>query len=353
MSHRRTFPERVRSILFIVFVFALVPALSLRPTKAQALTKISLRVNGFPYGSHAGFFVAKQMGYYEKQGLDVEVLSASGSGNVAQLVANKSADFGYASSARIITNVANDAPIISVAVIDATDADAVICRPDANVKEPKDLEGKVVLTASGAGVNVLFPAFLKAAKVDESKVKLTNVAAEAVVPGLLEKVGGAACLLGGLDDKPAQIKQEGKFDPTYIAYNQYIPTTVGYGIITHTDNLKDRPDIVRAFVEATLQGYAFAKANPQAALDAFMFYNGAQVREQMEPQLMFTLNILVSKNNTEGRIGLHVEKDWQATLDVQKQYNDLKTDKPLSAFYTNDFLPKTLVVPTMEATKAK
>jgi len=352
MSRSRKVSTVVRVVLFVAIVAALVPLFT-QPAHAQGLTKVSVRVNGFPYGSHAGFFAAKKLGLYEKLGLDVEILSASGSGNVAQLVANKSADFGYASSARIITNVANDAPIISVAVIDATDADAVICRPDANIKEPKDLEGKVVLTASGAGVNVLFPAFLKAAGVDASKVKLTNVAAEAVVPGLLEKVGGAVCLLGGLDDKPAQIKQEGKFDPTFIAYNQYIPVTVGYGIITHTDNLKSRPDVVRAFVEASLQGYAFAMANPQAALDAFMFYNGAQVREQMEPQLMFTLKILTSKNNTQGQIGLHVEKDWQATLDVQKQYNDLKTDKPLSAFYTNDFLPKTLAVPTMAATQAK
>ena len=126
MSRPRIVSTYVRSVLFIAIVFALVPGLVTQPAHAQSLTKVSLRVNGVPYGSHAGFVAAKKLGFYEKLGLDVEILSASGSGNVAQLVANKSADFGYASSARIITNVAQDAPIISVAVIDATDADAVI-----------------------------------------------------------------------------------------------------------------------------------------------------------------------------------------------------------------------------------
>ena len=31
--------------------------------------------------------------------------------------------------------------------------------------------------------------------------------------------------------------------------------------------------------------------------------------------------------------------DWDQMLDLMKKYNDLKTDKPASAFYTNDFLP--------------
>ena len=31
--------------------------------------------------------------------------------------------------------------------------------------------------------------------------------------------------------------------------------------------------------------------------------------------------------------------DWETMLDLMKQYNDLKTDQPATAFYTNDFVP--------------
>jgi NitT/TauT family transport system substrate-binding protein len=314
-------------------------------SRAQELTNVTVRINALAYGSHVGFFTAKRQGFYEQVGLNVEVMPGRGSSNVVALVANKSNDFGYASSAAIIRNVSQDAPVISVATIDATDADAVICHPDANIQEPKDLEGKVVLTAPDAGVNVLFPAMMTAAGADASLVQLTNVAAEAVVPSFLQRVGGAVCLLGGLDDKPAQILAEGGFEPTFIRYNDYIPVTVGYGIITHVDNLTERPEIVAAFVEATLKGYLFALENPEQALEDFLFYNGAEDADTIRPQMEFTLSILTSKNNKEGILGLHVEEDWQATLDVQVTYNDLQTDKTLADFYTNDFVPKTLSLP--------
>ena len=350
------FNRRSTLVRFVMLAAAIVMLLSAAqlPVKAQAaLTHLTVRINAIAYGSHVGFFVAKKEGLYQKAGLDVEVLPGKGSGNVIALVANKSNDFGYASSARILSLVSQDAPIISVATLDATDADAIFCRPDANIKEPKDLEGKIVLTAPDAAVNVLFPSFLKAAGVDPSKVKITNVASEAVLPGFLQGVGGAACLLGGMDDQYAAIPAQGHFTPTYFQYNKYIPPNVGYGLVTHTDNLKSRPDVVKAMVSATLQGYIWAKQNPEQALDDFLYYNGEEDRETVRPQMMWTLSILTSRTNKDQIVGLHVKEDWQTSLDIQKQYNDLKTDKGLNAFYTNDFLPnppvKDVAMPVMTA----
>jgi Hydantoinase B/oxoprolinase len=47
--------------------------------------------------------------------------------------------------------------VISVAVIDAQGTEAVLVRPDAEVKDIKDLEGKQIMTTAGAGVNTFFP----------------------------------------------------------------------------------------------------------------------------------------------------------------------------------------------------
>lgn len=341
-----SFRQIIFLLILVTMLLAIVPA-GMSIAQDTALTPVTVRINALAYGSHVGFFVAKRHGFYENAGLNVEVMPGKGSSNVVALVANKSNDFGYASSAAIIRLVSEDAPIISVATLDATDADAVICHPDSGIEAPADLEGKVILTAPDAGVNVLFPAFLEAAGVDASAVQLTNVAAEAVVPSFLQKVGGAECLLGGLDDKPALIKREGGFDPSYIKYNDYIPPTVGYGLITHVDSLTERPEIVQAMVEATLMGYKYALENPDEAIQDFLYYNGAEDEETIRPQMDFTLSILTSRTNTDGVIGWHVEEDWQATLDVQVEFNELQTDKALTDFYTNDFVPETLELPEM------
>jgi NitT/TauT family transport system substrate-binding protein len=51
-----------------------------------------------------------------------------------------------------------------------------------------------------------------------------------------------------------------------------------------------------------------------------------------------TLGVLYSKANTEKKLGLNVASDWDDMLNLMKKYNDLQTDKPAAAFYTNDFV---------------
>jgi NitT/TauT family transport system substrate-binding protein len=56
--------------------------------------------------------------------------------------------------------------------------------------------------------------------------------------------------------------------------------------------------------------------------------------------LKVTLGVLYSKANKDHVLGMNVPSDWDDMLNLMKTYNDLKTDKPATAFYTNDFLPK-------------
>ena len=64
-----------------------------------------------------------------------------------------------------------------------------------------------------------------------------------------------------------------------------------------------------------------------------------QGKEQARAVLDVTLSILYSNSNTERKLGMHVASDWDDMLSLMKDFNDLETDLPASAFYTNDFLP--------------
>ena len=62
-------------------------------------------------------------------------------------------------------------------------------------------------------------------------------------------------------------------------------------------------------------------------------------KAQARAVLDVTLGILYSNANKERRLGLHVASDWDDMLSLMKGFNDLETDLPASAFYTNEFLP--------------
>lgn len=309
---------------------------------AAAADKVTLRTNWLFYGSHAIFFLGIDKGFYEREGIDLVVKQGNGSGNAVRLVANKDSTFAYASAVTMLNLAAQGAPVVAVATIDAQGTDAVLVDPDSGIKTFKDLEGKNVLTTAGAGVNTLFPVVARNAGADPEKIKLTYVAESALVSSYLQKL--APAMLGGIDDKPAEIKAAGGKPPLIFNYADYGVSQPGYAIVAHREMVEKNPDLVRRFVRATLRSVAAAKADPDAAIRALINWQAsvedqkAQAREVLD----VTLSILRSKNAKDDRLGVNVPEDWDAALEILKTYKELKTDKPASAFYTNDFVPASL-----------
>jgi NitT/TauT family transport system substrate-binding protein len=328
-----------RTIALVIFVAL---ALALGTAWAADPERVSLRTNWLWYGSHSVFFLAKERGFYKDAGLEVDIKQGNGSGNVARLVANRDSTFGYISIGALINQAAQGAPIIAVATIDAMGADAVLCRPDAGINKIQDLNGKEILTTAGAGVNSFWPVVVKTANLDEKSIKMINVAENALVPSYLR--GLAPCMLGGLDDKPAEIEANGGKKPVTFAYSAYGVDQPGYAIAAHRSLVKDKPDLVKRFVYATLRGVKAARENPDASVKAMSDWSTLDEAgtKQARQVLDFTLSILTSPNNTEKRLGLNVKKDWESALQLLKTYRGLETTMTADQFFTNEFVPASL-----------
>ncbi|MFO1069593.1 MAG: ABC transporter substrate-binding protein [Geminicoccaceae bacterium] len=331
MTSRRRLVQRIGGL-------ALVAAAVLGAGEAQATDKVVLRTNWLLYGSHAIFFLGIDRGYYADEGIDVVVKQGNGSGNAVRLVANGDSDFAYGSASTMLNLAGQGAPVVSVMTVDGTGTDAVLINPDAGIKDFKGLEGQKVLTTAGAGVNTMFPVAAANAGADVDKIQLTNVAESALVQSYLQ--GLAPAMLGGMDDKPAEIKANGGKQPVILNYADFGVSQPGYAIVARTEMVKDNPDLVQRFVRATLKAVKAAKEDPDAAIQALINWSGsvedqkAQAREVLD----VTLGILTSPNNTDKVIGLNVPADWDSALEMLKKYKELKTDQPASAFYTNEFV---------------
>jgi len=308
------------------------------PAGAQDLEKVTLRTNWLFYGSHSIFFLGIDRGYYEEEGIDLVVKQGNGSSNAVRLVANKDSDFAYGSSATMMNLAAQGAPVVSVAVIDAQGTEAILVRPDAGVKDIKDLEGKQIMTTAGAGVNTFFPVVVENAGLDMGKIELVNVAEGALVSSYLQNL--APAILGGIDDKPAEIVANGGEEPVIFPYSDYGVYQPGYSIVAHKDMVGENPDLVGRFVRATLKATQAAKDDPDAAIAALINWSGSveDQKDQARQVLDVTLSVLESPNAGGAALGSHVEQDWQSALDLLKQYKELETDMAASDFYTNQFV---------------
>ncbi len=322
---------------------AAAAVLAVAASAAHAEDDVRLRLNWMYYGSHAGFALGKDKGIYDGAGIDLDIRSGNGSSSAHRLVANGDSDFAYGSCGALVSLASQGAPITAVAVIDAMGTEAIIVRPDAGVSGIGDLKGKTLLTTANAGVNTFFPIVLENAGLTAADVTVVNVPDGALVSSYLQGAGGAVGMLGGLDDKPAEIKANGGDTPVTFPYSDYGVNQVGYCISAHNDTIANNPDLVKRFVAATIQSYKAAEADPDAAVAAMADIVGGTMAEdegkaQARAVLDVTLGVLYSGANADKTLGLNVESDWADMVDLLKKYNDLDPAADPTSFYTNDFV---------------
>jgi NitT/TauT family transport system substrate-binding protein len=306
---------------------------------AIAQEKATLRLNWLIYGFHSPFYLGVERGYYKAEGIDLEIGEGQGSGRAVQIVAAKGDTFGLSDGSSIINGATKGAPVRAVMGIMNTTPFAVIARADSGIKTIKDLEGRTVAATTGEAGLTILPALLKGAKLDPAKINFLRVDGPTKIVSVLEK--RAEALLGGSENQPFILEQRGVASVVFN-YADYGVNTIGLAIHVHADTLKDKPKLIEGFIRATRKAYEAAEKDPEASIAAVLKVKPDMDKGMALKQLQAGLKLVRSKAAPDAPIGFMPPGDWQMTLDLMKEFQDLKTDMPATAFFTNDSQPKSI-----------
>jgi len=305
-------------------------------TATLAQEAVSLRLNWYLGGLHVPFYYGKERGFYKEEGIDLTINEGRGSANTVQVVAAGSDTFGLADSSSVVATAAKGAEVKSVMSLLNSTGFSVVSLAETGIKTPKDLEGRKLAVSAGDPLGQLFRALAAHNKLDMSKITFVQVDPAAKVVAVLEKRVDA--LLGGADDQYFLIKYKGE-EPAALRYADHGANIVGMTILTQEATIKNKADLVRRFVKATARSWEEARKNPETAVDATMKVKPDLNRASQIDQLKVDIELLDSPNS-KGRIGWGDQRDWDQTITLLRQYRDVQTDKPWTAFHTNEFLPK-------------
>ena len=114
---------------------------------------------------------------------------------------------------------------------------------------------------------------------------------------------------------------------------------ISNGIIVHRDLLKEDPELVRRFVTASLRGFLYARQNPDEAVAITKKFSEAVVPEIARRELEMSWDTWVTPNTAGKALGWMSDKDWEATVQVLKEYGGVTTPLQASALYTNELVP--------------
>ncbi|HLG90448.1 MAG TPA: ABC transporter substrate-binding protein [Alphaproteobacteria bacterium] len=228
---------------------AMFLVLSLRTLSAAANERIVFMTDWKPEAEQGGFYEALALGLYAQHGLDVEIRSGGAGANPQQLMAAGAVDMAIGSNSFFGLNLVKaGAPVVAVMASYQKDPEVLILHPDDPANSIADLKGRPIMI-SDASIDTMW-AWLKAKYgFDDRQIrKYTGNPA----PFIVDK---RAVQQGYVTSEPLVIEREGGFKPKLflLADNGYL--TYGSLVLAKQDWVEKKPNVVRAFVEASIEGW--------------------------------------------------------------------------------------------------
>ncbi len=276
-------------------------------------------------------YVAQEKGYFEDQGLEVEIHHAS-SGEHLKLLLSGDVDFTTAAASSVLKRRSEPGlPIVAFALFGQQGQQAYAAMGNSGINTPKDWEGRTF------GYKISVPpdylAILEANGVDRSRINEVKVGFD---PRVLTE--GKVDLLAVFNsNEPDTIRRLGFSVNTWEPETYGVPN-LGLTYITSTDVVDDRPEVVRRFLKATMRAMEDIRSDPDGAVDIVLKYAPDESREHQQFMLKTELDDSISLLSEENGAGWMTDDQWQRLYDMLLQYEAIPKPFDYSTAFTDRFL---------------
>lgn len=334
---------------FLVFLAALAAGCGKKENKSedsqdQSPAKIILQTEWYAEPEQGGFYHALIHGYYKEVGLDVEIRQGGPNSLAPEKVATGKADFALARSDEAIVYASRNLPVLVVMATMQRDAQALLLHEENPVETFSDLNGKTIMATPGAS-------WIKILK-NRYGIQFDTIPTDyGMGRYLTDKSFIQMCYV---TNEPYYARLRGANPKTLLladsGYNPY------RGVLTNQKFAKEHPELVRAFVAASIRGWRDYMSGNRSRTNAHI----ASLNPQMTEEFMkFILDTMENYKLVEGRKGQGERLGLITETRMKEQMDDLMTagiidnSIPLESFFSTNFLPLDLQDAAKEANAQK
>ena len=314
------------------------------------LTKVKLQLQWVPQAQFAGYYAAVSEGYYEDEGLDVEIVP--GGADIVPQDVLSAGDVDYAISwvPKVLGSIEKGAKITNVAQIYERSATTQISFKDKGITTPAQFDGKKVGSWGFGNEWELFAGMQKDG-VDVGDVDLVQQAFD--MNGFL--AGDIDVAQAMTYNEYAQVLETvnpdtGELytpdDLNVIDWNDVGTAMLQDAIWANSDELEDEAyaEQTTKFVKASIKGWVFARDNPEKAAD-IVTAAGSQLGQSHQLWMTNEVNKLIWPST--GGIGVIDEAAWKQTVDIAMGTKNetgatIISEPPPETAYSNEYVEAAL-----------
>lgn len=283
--------------------------------KEEQPKELDVVLDWYPNALHAFLYVAIEKGYYEEEGLKINIRFPSNANDAISLVAAGRADIGLYYQQDMIQARANqNVPVKSIGAVVQGPLNIVLSLKEKDITFPGDLVGKTIGYAATELSEAMVRSIMGEAGADYSDVIMIDVGFDlmsAMTTGRVDATIG--CLV---NHEVPQLEEEG-FAVNWINLDDYgVPTYYEGVFLAHDEAIANDAETLRAFLRASARGFEDMKADPDAALDILLSNQNAEnfpLSETVERKSMETL--LPMMETAQAAFLSQSDERWQENID--------------------------------------
>ncbi len=324
--------RKIGASLAILALFGTVLALP----RAASAESVAFGTDWKAEAEHGGFYQAIATGIYQRYGLDVTLRPGGPQVNHAQLLAAGVLDFNIASNSFVPLNfVREQIPMVAVAAIFEKDPSVLIAHPGQGDDSLAALKGRPIMISGDTRVTSWLFLKQKFGYTDDQ----IRPYSFSVAPFLADK---KAIQQGYLTSEPFIIEKEGVHPVVLLLAD------AGYGsygalIETSEKLVRDKPDLVQRFVDASIEGwYSYLQGDP-APGNALIKHDNPEMTDALIAygmEKMKAYGIVDSGEAKQNGIGAMSEARWRDFFDTVVKAGLYPAEMDFRKAYTLQFVNK-------------
>jgi NitT/TauT family transport system substrate-binding protein len=304
-------------------------------------TAITIRLDFIVGGNHAPWFVAREKGFYSKRGLNVTIQPGTGSADTIRTIAAGGADVGFANVSTAIVGRSRGTPIVSVAQLGYI-AVTILWREDTDIKTLKDLEGKSWAISPGQAQWFLLPALARINNLDFKSIKIEETAPPLQPAALLAKKADFITMFRASNDEVAELtaaKQGIRLKRIHMRDAGL--DIYGSALIVKEEDIRRRPEMIRAYVEGTMEGLKYTRDHQEEALRILLKLKPELDRELTRVQIKNGVEeVFIPTESVASGYGYMKPDVMEKTVKITNEFFDVAAKVAAASVYTNQFIRK-------------
>ncbi len=281
---------------------------------AKDLKELDVVLDWYPNALHTFLYAAMEKGYFEEEGLKVNIQFPSNSNDAISLVAAGQAEIGLYYQQDVILARANQKiPVKSIGAVVQEPLNIFLSLKEKNITSPEDLAGKKVGYAGTELSEAITKCVMEYVGANYEDVTMIDVGFDlmsSMTTGNVDATVG--CFV---NHEVPQMEEEG-FEVNLFHLDDYgVPTYYDCVFLANDKMIEQDSETLKAFLRACDRGFSDVQADPEAALQILMENQNAENFPLSESVERKSLEVLLPLMETsDAKFLSQMDECWQENI---------------------------------------